>query len=428
MNVRKFIAATARDALRKVKEMLGPDAIILSNRAIPGGVEIMAVAADDMETMLPPSPASERSLDEDFTVRLSSASVPPAKPNKAPPVLAPRPAPQIERVVSAEKTPAPAAQVITAEMMEEIRSLRRMVEQHLAGTAWGESARSEPVKTEVLRQMLEAGFSPSFARDLLQGLPRELTTAKALAWVKQAADRSLNTISAESDIVDRGGVYALVGPTGVGKTTTTAKLAARCVLRHGASKVALITTDGYRIGAYEQLRIYGRILGVSVYLVKDAQELKQTLVDLQHKHMVLIDTMGMSQRDSMVGEQMAMFGANNVKRLLLLAATGRGDTLDDVVQAYGGPDLAGCILSKIDEAAGLAAAVDTVIRHKLTLHYVANGQRVPEDLHLPNRAYLLHRAFKDVPEASPHRLDGAEPGLVMASSGKTMMAAGGRRG
>lgn len=120
-----------------------------------------------------------------------------------------------------------------------------------------------------------------------------------------------------------------------------------------------------------------------MYLVKDAQELKQTLIDLQHKHMVLIDTMGMSQRDRMVEEQVAMFGIN-VKRLLLLSATGRGDTLDDV-RAYGGPDLAGCILSKVDEAAGLASAIDTVIRNKLCLHYVSNGQRVPEDLHLPNR-------------------------------------------
>ena len=199
------------------------------------------------------------------------------------------------------------------------------------------------------------------------------------------------------------------------------------MLRHGASKVALITTDGYRIGAHEQLRIYGRILGVSVYLVKDAQELNQTLADLQHKHMVLVDTMGMSQRDRMVEEQVAMFGHSGVKRLLLLAATGRGDTLDDVVRAYSGPDLAGCILSKVDEAASLATSLDVIIRHRLPLHYVSNGQRVPEDLHLPNRAYLLHRAFKDLPEASPHRLDGLEPGLMMASASGTA-AVGGRRG
>ena len=123
-----------------------------------------------------------------------------------------------------------------------------------------------------------------------------------------------------------------------------------------------------------------------------------------------------------------MFGESNVKRLLLLSATGRGDTLDDVVRAYGGPDLAGCILSKIDEAAGLASALDTVIRNKLNLHYVSNGQRVPEDLHLPNRAYLLHRAFKDAPEMSPHRFDGVEPGLMMAAADSSVAVAGGRRG
>ena len=443
MNVRKFVAATARDALHKVKELLGPDAIILSNRAIPGGVEIMAVAAGDMDMMvLQPSARENPRRDDDYTVSLSTAQRPvPASPSSvAPesrrfsaslPPLSPRPAPQIERAAAqaVEAIAKPQAEIVPAEVMDEIRSLRKMFEQHLAGAAWGESARSEPVKTEILRQMLDAGFSPRLSREMLAQLPRELKATQALTWVKSVADRTLQTIDAESDIVDRGGVYALVGPTGVGKTTTTAKLAARCVLRHGASKVALVTTDGYRIGAHEQLRIYGRILGVSVHLVKDADELKQTLLDLQHKHMVLVDTMGMSQRDRMVGEQVAMFGDSHVKRLLLLSATSRGDTLDDVVRAYNGPDLAGCILSKVDEATGLASALDVIIRHGLRLHYVSNGQRVPEDLHLPNRAYLLHRAFKDLPEVSPHRLAGLEPGLMMASAASSSMAAaGGRRG
>ncbi len=311
-------------------------------------------------------------------------------------------------------------------VMEEIRSLRKIVEQHLAGFAWGEVARSEPVKTEILRQMLDAGFSPQFARDLLTELPQDMSPIEAMAWVKGAADRSLLTIGNEDDIVDRGGVYALVGPTGVGKTTTTAKLAARCVLRHGPSKVALVTTDGYRIGAHEQLRIYGRILGVSVHLVKDAVELRQTLGELQHKHMVLIDTMGMSQKDKLVPELTDMLAGCDVQRLLLLNSTARGDTLDDVVRAYAGESLAGCILTKIDEAASLATALDVIMRHRLCLLYVSNGQRVPEDLHLPNRSYLLHRAFKDVPESSPHKYDGIEPGMLMANAG--MMAVGGRRG
>ena len=437
MNVRKFIAATARDALHKVKDTLGPDAIILSNRGVPGGVEIMAVAARDMAMIVPSSANEHATISDDYTVSLSAQtqrSIPPRStlpprvaatpvasplpPRQSLPPLTPRPPPQIDlpRPQNQQGIPKPDAEVVPAAVMDEIRALRRIVEQHLAGFAWGEASRLEPVKTEILRQMLDAGFSPQFARELLAELPRDLDERQALAWVKGGADRALLTISSENDIVDRGGIYALVGPTGVGKTTTTAKLAARCVLRHGASKVALVTTDAYRIGAHEQLRIYGRILGVSVHLVKDAGDLRQTLQDLQHKHMVLVDTMGMSQRDRLVGEQVAMFGTSNVKRLLLLSATGRGDTLDDVVRAYNGPDLAGCILTKIDEAASLATSLDVVMRHSLRLHYVSNGQRVPEDIHLPNRAYLLHRAFKDVPENSPHRLEGSEPALAMANS------------
>jgi flagellar biosynthesis protein FlhF len=482
MNVRKFIAANARDALRKVKETLGNDAIILSNRGIPGGVEIMAVAARDM-AMIVPTPVSDRAPvekrplpaepDDDYRVVLNSARArisqpapPPAmqaQPQMTRPAFAqaqgqrpvapvnagipknaalrnleigrsatstvasPRPA-QNPAPAPTQATPQrrPEAEVVPMEVMDEIRSLRKIVEQHLAGFAWGEVARSEPVKTDILRQMLDAGFSPQFARDLLTDLPHEMTNVEAMAWVKGAADRSLVTIGNENDIVDRGGVYALVGPTGVGKTTTTAKLAARCVLRHGPSKVALVTTDGYRIGAHEQLRIYGRILGVSVHLVKDASELRQTLVELQHKHMVLIDTMGMSQKDKLVPELTDMLAGCDVQRLLLLNSTSRGDTLDDVVRAYAGDTLAGCILTKIDEAASLATALDVIMRHGLKLLYVSNGQRVPEDLHLPNRSYLLHRAFKDVPESSPHKFDGVEPALMMANAG--MMAVGGRRG
>ncbi|GHU05028.1 hypothetical protein FACS1894158_06660 [Betaproteobacteria bacterium] len=449
MNVRKFVAPSTRVALGKVKELLGPDAIILSNRTTGEGVEIMAVAAHDMEMIIPP-PGREaerarprpRSSD-DYTVSLSPsaretaarqpiASATRNLERKEIPPLASRPMPRIERPASQAdpllaSQQARQAEIVPAEVMEEIRSLRKMFEQHLAGLAWGEEARSEPVKAEIMRKMLDARFSPRLSRELLAGLPRELNAAQALGWAKAAADRALLTIGNENDIINRGGVYALTGPTGVGKTTTTAKLAARCVFRHGDGKVALITTDAYRIGAHQQLRAYGQILRAPVYLAKDNEELRQTLASLQHKHLVLIDTVGMSQRDKMVEEQMAMFGQNGVKRLLLLDATKGGDTLDDVVRFYGGADLAGCILSKVDEAASLASSLDVIIRHRLPLHYVSNGQRVPEDLHLPNRVYLMHRAFKDLPESSPHRLDGVEPRLVMASASGAAVA-GGRRG
>ncbi len=487
MNVRKFIAANARDALRKVKETLGDDAIILSNRGVPGGVEIMAVAARDMAMLVPPThaePAPRPSQSnpprarprttetyDDYRVSLNQAraqaaintlqaktvSETPAskqvagrnrspftadiqqeetsfytQPNRINPPRKsfPDTRPNYEAPAAAQPKLKPTPVTTTAEVvppavLEEIRALRQIVEQHLAGIAWNETTRNQPVRAEVMRIMLDAGFSPQFTRNLLQDLPTDLDTPRALAWIKGATDRELLTASTDNDIVDRGGVYALVGPTGVGKTTTTAKLAARCVLRHGAHKVALITTDSYRIGAHEQLRIYGRILGVSVTLVKDQHELQQVLHELGNKHLVLIDTMGMSQRDKLVPEMTDMLAGCAVQRLLVLSSTSRGDTLDDIFRAYQGAGLAGCVITKTDEAASLGPILDAMIRHNICLHYVSNGQRVPEDLHLPNRGYLLHRALKDIPEASAHRYDASEPGIVM--SGSNLYAAGGQR-
>jgi flagellar biosynthesis protein FlhF len=438
MNVRKFIASDARLALKKVKETLGDDAVILSNRTIDGQVEIMAVAGRDMAMIVTP-PARETRPDpvatypEDrVTLSRPAASAPQREP------LAPRSA-EVRRpeAPAARPTQTQAAQVqakrpmlapglstavsasseSNSDVMDELRALRKIVEQHLAGYAWGEFSRQNPARSELLRQLLDVGFSPRLADHWLGQIRPEQTPGEAIGYVKAAVERGLATLGPEDDVIERGGVFALVGPTGVGKTTTTAKLAARCVLRHGREKVALITTDGYRIGAHEQLRIYGRILGVPVHAVRDATGLRETLAELAGKHLVLIDTMGMSQRDRNVVEQTRMFDGCQVERLLLLPATARGDTLDDVIASYGGASLSGCVLTKIDEAVSLAPALDAVIRHRLAVAFVCNGQRVPEDLHLPNRAYLVHRAFKEAGEQSPHRSRGVEPAVMMAAAG-----------
>jgi flagellar biosynthesis protein FlhF len=301
--------------------------------------------------------------------------------------------------------------------MDELKALRRIVEQHMAGFAWGQYAHQQPGLTELLKRMLDAGFSPKLANEWLQTVDASIGPDAAIGLVKSVAEQKLKLLGGPRDLVEEGGVFALVGPTGVGKTTTAAKLAARCVLRHGRDKVAMITSDGYRIGAHEQLRSYGRIMGVPVYAVKDPHELQHTLRDLAQKHLVLIDTMGMSQRDRHVGEQINMFETCAVERLLLLNASCRGDTLDDVVTAYGGSGLTGCVLTKIDEAVSLAPAIDVLIRQGLSLAYVTNGQRVPEDLHLPNPSYLVHRAFKAAETPSPHRYSDTEPALMMANAG-----------
>lgn len=460
MNVRKFVAPSSREALRLVKLALGPDAVILANRNVAEGVEIMAVAAGDIAMVAGPareSAAAPRAAgaaiapfadaDDDYSVSLSgasrrgeaaplprlpssAASTAPVRASGAAPAATratPDPVPRQSRApVDFSRAPAavgtrelpPAASVVPSAVMDELRALRQMVEQQLAGFAWRDMVRQDPVRGTLVRQMLDGGFSPAYARRLVADVPAGLDDRAAVDWAQDRVARALRASGDGEDLMDRGGVFALVGPTGVGKTTTAAKLAARCVLRHGASRVALITSDGYRIGAHEQLRIYGRILGVPVHGVRDGLELKSALRDLAGKHMVIIDTMGMSQRDRNVAGQSAMLEDAGVERLLLLSATSRADTLDDVVRAYAPGGLAGCIVSKVDEAVGIASAIDVVIRHGLRLRYVSNGQRVPEDLHLPNALYLAHRAFKAMPEDSPHRHRDTEPALVMGNAGE----------
>ncbi|MFZ5498220.1 MAG: flagellar biosynthesis protein FlhF [Pseudomonadota bacterium] len=524
MTVRRFFGETAREALRKVKAALGPEAIVISNKSVPGGVEIMAMSADSLAALqaetLPTSPAASMSkapvaetaalqqrtpagavspapslvtdpssvvrtpaqaseaaarrkdaatTDEDegddYAVTLSAkarapqavhawqpwqpprhetpAATPAEKPRLRP--LPPRqnvtedvPGEEQVAAVLAQAgatagapasapakvdRPLPGGDLQVQQLMDEMRAIKTLLERQLAGFAWGDLTRHAPVRAQLLGEMLEAGFSGQLARRLAEELPESLDVQEGRKWLSAAVNRRLRTLTSDNDLIDQGGVFALVGPTGVGKTTTTAKLAARCVVRYGADKLALLTTDGYRIGAHEQLRIYGRILGVPVHVVRDSEDLRRMLAELSGKHMVLIDTVGMSQRDRMVAEQAAMLmRAGDVKRLLLLNATSRGDTLDDVIKSYAGEDIAGCILSKVDETAALAPALDAVVRHGLLLTYIANGQRVPEDLHLPNRAYLLHRAFKLPAPGSVHRLRNDELGLIMPTPGESPAA------
>lgn len=428
MNVKKFLAPSSREALRQVRDAIGPEAVILSNRRVEDGVEILALAHDDIASLAAPVQEAVAAPMPAFAAEL------PAEPQPAAPArgeLGTQAANLAAMLTRApEAAPAATAAAVSSaelnEVMNEIRSMRGMLEAQLAGLAWGNMQKREPMKAVVMREMLAAGFSASLARYLTEKLQDGDSRDAGMNWIKTVLARNLTTMDNEDEILEKGGVYALVGPTGVGKTTTTAKLAARCVMRHGAGKLALITTDGYRIGGYEQLRIYGKILGVMVHSVKDEADLKIALAELKNKHMVLIDTVGVGQRDQMVAQQVAMLTAAGagtgaeVKRLLCLNATSTGETLNEVIRAYKGDGLAGCIMTKLDEAATIGSALDAAIRNKLCLYYVANGQRVPEDLHVANRQYLVDRAFKLKRETAPFEFRDAELPLVAANTARAM--------
>jgi len=398
MNARKFIAATSREALKMVRLELGDEAVILSNRKVPEGVEIVAMGSADLSKL-----SEMRQQEAKSVVPVKAVSpITPQALNQAAILGAKVLRANTQRVAaSAQKEPEPISVVNEPSgekdiILNEIKHMRNMLQEQMSCMAWGDMQQKNPQRSSLLREMINVGFSPALSRKLLDKMPENGDQA----WVRRILEHNLRVMSANDDIVTRGGVYALVGPTGVGKTTTTAKLAARAVVRYGADKVALITTDSYRIGAHEQLKIYAKILGVTVHTVRDTDDLKLTLSGLKHKKLVLIDTMGVGQRDNRVPEQAAMFDAAGVQRILLLNATSAGGTLDDVVKMYRGSGVLGCIATKLDEAVTLGTVLDVIIRNQLTMHFIASGQRVPEDLHEVNREYLLHRAFKAAEQAS----------------------------
>ncbi|MDO8961309.1 MAG: flagellar biosynthesis protein FlhF [Methylophilus sp.] len=438
MNIKRFFGKNSREALSMVRKALGEDAVIISNRASNGGNEILAVSESDMHAManqfsplnadMLDSPTIQQPMEEfdeeDYADAPTLLSIlnqnkrapkepeyVPERPKAATPAPAPRRAPPAPASYEQPSYAQPHFDMHAQEaiagmshqelseqfsmMLSEMRGMRNSVQTQLTTMTWNNHLQNNPVKAKILSTLLAANFSASLSRQLAEKLPNSLDMAKASAWIKGALARNLDTIKDESELLDQGGVFALVGPTGVGKTTTTAKLAARYVMKHGTQNLGLITTDGYRIGGHEQLRIYGKILGVMVYAVKDEADLKIALNELKNKHTILIDTVGVSQRDRMVTEQIAMLSNMNVKikKLLCLNATCTGETLTDVIRAYKGRALDGCIITKLDEAATVGNTLDVIIREKLKLYYTTHGQRVPEDIKVANKVELISRAM-----------------------------------
>lgn len=480
MRVKKYIGKTTREALRKMREDLGNEAMILSSKQTPNGIEMIAMDQAEVNELVDAGggfasirpeamprkivetipaqrkPKTLRDLAEEVSPETTHIvrGITPQTPavwrptrtmtssggtNSAPNNFASiQPDPSMVTPADPMKDVARAMQQAVADqalraqqetqqllqkeplipqmgfiqnsnvspsadpvLLQELKNMRAMLENQMSSLAWRESMQRNPTRIACWRELHEAGFSPGFARVVAENLPENYQLEKAREWVQAVLLRNLPQVAVGQDLVEQGGVWALVGPTGVGKTTTTAKLAARCVVKYGANALGLITTDTYRVGAHDQLKIYAKILGVPVYSAHAGNDLQSMLNFMARRRLVLIDTVGMGQRDERVTEQIAMLSEPGIQRILLLNAAAQSETLEDVVQLYGrkahlptGKGLSGAILTKLDEAVKLGPVLDIVMRHKLLLHFMTNGQRVPEDLHNIQAPTLIQRTLK----------------------------------
>lgn len=298
------------------------------------------------------------------------------------------------------------------ELLAELRAVKGLIEERFGVLAFMEKLQRRPAEARLSQKLLDCGFSPILVRKMADGFKAE--AGDETEWAAQILEQNLLAADADQAIEDRGGVFALVGPTGVGKTTTTAKIAAAFAAKHGAAHLGLITLDAYRVGAHEQLRAYGRILGVPVHTAHDRASLEDLLDLLTAKKMVLIDTAGMAQRDTRTKELLDMLAHRSIQRLLVVNSASQGETIEDVLIAYRASSCAGVVLSKLDEAVKLAPALDAAIRHRLTVVGIANGQRVPEDWHRLSAHALVQRALRGGGSAA-WRLDAAEMNLIFAA-------------
>jgi len=368
--------------------------------------------------------------------RAASASLPPSQSVALPeePVLATaRPAasnPVVQEAEVPATTAAPVQPIMAAHatpgmapqgIVNELQAMKELIEERFNAMAWLGQARQHPIHSNLMLKLIRAGYSPAVSRAVLEPMPPELDAAAAVRWVMDVLERNLKTDAGQPAMHDAGGVYALIGATGVGKTTTAAKLAALCARRHGANSVGLITLDTYRVAAHEQLRAYGRMLGVVAHLAHDRAALQDLLGLLASKKMVLIDTTGLAPRDPRTRDMLELLNLPKVNRMLVVNAGGHGDTLDDVMSSFKGTGIHGAVLSKTDEAAKLGPALDALIRHQLVLRGVTNGQRVPDDWEAADAAKLVRLSMR-TPGKSAFDPKPADLGFLFAQSSQGMTA------
>ena len=396
MKMKRYLAPDMRQAIRKVREDQGPDAVILSNRRVNGGVEIIAAVDYDQALV-------NRALGLGES---GAPAVEDAAPSRTAPVSGrnreSRSAPKDDWNAASLYAREEDGAVSPIEKIEgEIKALRNILEAPLLQFGWGEMRRVQPLKANLLKRLMALGLAPELCRQIAE---QAMSGGNAGdGWAEALKLLAGRVPVADDDILSEGGVVALVGPTGVGKTTTVAKLAARFALRHGRRHVALVTTDSYRIGAHEQLRTYGRILGIPVQTAGDRDELQAVLNHASDRKLVLIDTAGVSQRDLNLMERLSTLnlGDQRIRNYLVLSATGQRMLQREVIGAFRKAGLHNCIITKTDEAGSLGGVLSVLVEHQLPAAYVGDGQQVPDDLH-PARAEKLVRQAVELMQQVDH--------------------------
>lgn len=387
MKIIRHTASDMRSALRALRARLGPDAVILSSRRTAGGVEVSAAVDFDAQELANAQAAgfaAASAPDEplvDDSALAAPASLPPAPIATAFAHTAAAARAAANSTESQAPLPADA-------LGRELRTLRRMLETQLAALAWNDLTRRAPIHTEVLRELTEIGIAQDLAAQVVAQLPAniEFSTARRLA----IANLSQRLLVTGDRWLESGGQIALVGPTGVGKTTTLAKLAVRWTMRHGAKDLALIAADTVRMGAQDQVRGLGQLLGAPVHTLDNFAELPALLARLGKCRFVLIDTPGSSQRDAQLASRLATLVAAGprLSTALVLAASTQAGANDEIVTRFAPAKPATCLLTKIDETTSLGGVLSVVMRAALPVAYLSEGQRVPEDLR-PARALEL---------------------------------------
>lgn len=313
---------------------------------------------------------------------------------------------------AAAHSPAPMSPDREAQLMAELRSMQGMLSTHLSSMAWLDGVRRNPVQARLLRHLMACGFSGGLSRRLADRLPAQLDEKQSKFWLADRLQKVIQIDAPGQTLIDRGGIYALVGPTGVGKTTTVAKLAAQFALRHGVDSIGLVSVDAYRIGAQDQLRAFGRLLGVSVMVAHDAASLAEFLHVYMRKKLVLIDTVGFGQRDERVDEQLRSLRQAKVQRLLVLSAATQSEVMQNVIGRFNKDGLRGAVITKLDETVKAGVVLDAVIRNRLPMIGTSDGQRVPEDWQFADAPSLVARAL-EVPAPDPVQIEDHEMTMLL---------------